>query len=348
MENFLVRESSLKLSVTLWPKGNHLLPSSRYRIYGLLKYLDQSTGFKFFLAECKISNLKSLCKWLKFVIRSKVFVFQKRYIDYPMFIIMKIFKVKIIYDFDDALFARRSWSASKGKTDKHHKKKLNRTLRLSHHVIVSNDYLKKYATSFNKNISVIPTMVPVASELKSYHEQGKLVIGWTGTKENFIYLKSIENVLVSLYGQHGDKLQIKIISNGLYHADSEAVPIENIHWTPGNELSELLSFDIGIMPLIDDDWSKGKGMFKALQMMSVGIPVVVSKVGVNEKLITDNVNGYLADREDEWIEKLTKLIDTSDLRKSIGLKGREFVRQSFNPQKHADQLTKIIMDLANR
>jgi glycosyltransferase involved in cell wall biosynthesis len=112
-------------------------------------------------------------------------------------------------------------------------------------------------------------------------------------------------------------------------------------WSAESEVRELHRFDIGVMPLPDDRWARGKCGAKLLQYMGVGVPGVASSVGVNTEIITDGVNGFLAGTEDEWVEKLTALIDSPSLRVEMGAAGRRTVEERYSAQLHANAMLEI-------
>ena len=117
---------------------------------------------------------------------------------------------------------------------------------------------------------------------------------------------------------------------------NEELGITGILWSSNTEVKILESFDIGIMPLPNDEWVKGKCGLKGLSYMSLEVPTIMSAVGVNTEIITDGINGYLADSDEEWIEKLSRLIDSYELRRKFGLAGRKTVEEkySFEAQKN--------------
>ena len=139
------------------------------------------------------------------------------------------------------------------------------------------------------------------------------------------------------------------MSNSLEGIDKKIfspVEIEFIHWGREKEVEVIRSFDIGIMPLEDDEWSRGKCGLKALQYMAVGIPVVASPVGVNKEIIQDGINGYLADTSQEWEDKLKLLLEEEKRRRDIGLKGRETVENHYSLKVNAPRLIKALKEVA--
>jgi len=119
-------------------------------------------------------------------------------------------------------------------------------------------------------------------------------------------------------------------------------------WTLDTEVKNLQNFDVGIMPLLDNEWSRGKGGYKLLQYMAVGIPCVASPVGVNAKLIREGINGYLANSEDEWYKKLEVLIKNETLRESMGKNGRKIAETQYSFEVSVPKLIKLIKEVGSR
>ena len=181
---------------------------------------------------------------------------------------------------------------------KKNKQSLDRVLRLSKAVIVGNKFLQDYVLPLNSNVHIIPTPVYIPDVTNNGKiSDSKIIVGWIGNKENFIYLQRLATVFKKLTLTMKNRFLLKIICDEAFHL--EGVPTTNKKWSLAEESKELASVDIGIMPLGSDDWSKGKCAFKILQYMSMGIPVVASPIGMNKEVITHGVNGYLAETEEE-------------------------------------------------
>ncbi|MBI5181895.1 MAG: glycosyltransferase family 4 protein [Nitrospirae bacterium] len=182
-----------------------------------------------------------------------------------------------------------------------------------------------------KATSVVPP--PLTGGGKGEGE--KIIICWIGLAYNIDYLKQLADVFRKL----SDKITLKIISN-------KGIEIEGVNvifkkWSNETEVEEIKSSHIGIMPLKDDEWSRGKCGLKLLQYMAAGIPSVVSPVGVNKEIISDGVNGFLALTEDEWYEKLLRLCEDSELRRKIGLEGRKTIEEKYSINIWAPRLAEI-------
>jgi glycosyltransferase involved in cell wall biosynthesis len=245
--------------------------------------------------------------------------------------IAKILRKKIIYDFDDAI-----WS-----TDKINEGLLEKTLRWrskvaaicswSHKVSCGNEYLAAFAREFNNQVVYNPTTIDTtnlhkAEKNKSY-QQEKITIGWTGSHTTLKYLNIIESVLVDIERKFSN-VEILIIAN-----QKPQLPLKTLKflpWKKDTEASDLLKIDIGIMPLPDDEWTKGKCGFKALQYMAMEIPAVVSRVGVNQSIVDHGVNGFQATTTEEWMEALELLIQDNTLRIKMGESGRKKVIDQYS------------------
>jgi len=241
--------------------------------------------------------------------------------------IVHFLKVPLVFDFDDAIFLRyrspaNGWLSllkAPGKT---------RTIcRLASHVIVGNDYLAEYARTFNGNVTVVPTTIDTNTyRVGAPRETTMPVIGWTGSYSTVQHLDLLRRVLCELAGR--EQFRLRVIGACDYRL--EGVEVEVLPWRADTETQDLAEVDIGVMPLPDDLWSRGKCGCKALQYMGLGIPAVCSPVGMNANLIRDGENGFFANTEREWVTKLTLLLRSPQLRRKLGLAGRRTVEERFS------------------
>ena len=246
-------------------------------------------------------------------------------------------KVPIIFDFDDAIWlndvsdanAKLKWLKRPGKTAD--------ICQLANLVIAGNQYLANYATQHNNNVKIVPTTLDTDyHKSRSETKADNLVrIGWTGSSTTLKHFRLLIPVLIKLQQKYKKRLAIRVIADEpVVH---KQLHIENVQWSPSDEIQRLDEVDIGIMPLPDDQWSKGKCGFKGLQYMSMGIPAVMSPVGVNKEIIDDGHNGFLAANNKAWEDKLTRLIESAELRKKIGQAGRNTVLESYSNNAWKDQ-----------
>lgn len=224
---------------------------------------------------------------------------------------------------------------------------LRRNLKHFDLVVVCNKFLKNYALKYCDNVFISPTPLEKNNNIsKIYNNRYPLKIGWIGTMDNQRYLVKMQNIFSEIKNKYGDKISLKIISQGL-KVSIRDIKIEFAKWSLETECDDIIDFDIGIMPLTDDGWSRGKCSYKAIQMMSYGIPVVISPVGMNRDLIKDGINGYLASDNNEWCDKLSRLIEDCSLRDSIGKAGIKTVNERFTREHLQMHLSEELRRLLN-
>lgn len=253
----------------------------------------------------------------------------------PVFewIISKLFRKKIIYDFDDAIWMTDNVYESTLTKFLRWRSKVPNICRWSYQVSCGNEYLCSYAKSFTEHVVLNPTTIDteVLHNPAHYSPQSQpsqvVRIGWTGSHSTLKYLKSIENVL-RIVEEKFTNVKIIVIANHKPKFDLRS--LEFVPWQKKTEGEDLHKFDIGVMPLPDDEWTKGKCGFKALQYMAMGIPTVASPVGVNTSIINHGKNGFLADTNEEWVRYLSELISDSQLRKNLGNAGRKKVIDHYS------------------
>lgn len=247
-------------------------------------------------------------------------------------LLKKFFRRKIIFDFDDAIYL-----SSEG-----YHRKILRIIGLSDHIIAGNSFLKEYALRYNHKVTVIPTSMDTDSYRPGENEDNeKVVIGWIGLPMNFIYLNLLGGVFKKLSERY-NRLELKVVSSDLHRLHLNGIKVSKREWSREREIEEVQSFDIGIMPLTDDEWAKGKCGGKALVCMACGVPVVCSAVGANVEILKDGVNGFLARGEDEWVEKLSALIEDKQLRQRIGREGRKTVEQKYSVKANGPKLKAVL------
>jgi glycosyltransferase involved in cell wall biosynthesis len=254
----------------------------------------------------------------------------------PIFewVIAKLFRRKIIYDFDDAIWLTDRKGEGAVEQAFRSRSKVSSICRWSYRVSGGNNFLCDYARQFNINTVFNPTTIDTRYHVpatKSISE--KIVIGWTGSHTTLKYLGMIVPVVAELERRF-DRLEFLVIANKIPNLPLKSLRF--IEWNVMSEIDDLNKIDIGVMPLPDDEWSKGKCGFKALQYMSMGIPTVVSPVGVNTSIVENGVNGFLCSISDEWLNSLDLLIRDRDLRQRLGQQGRLTVERNYsvNSNKH--------------
>jgi glycosyltransferase involved in cell wall biosynthesis len=247
----------------------------------------------------------------------------------------------IVFDFDDAIYLHSSGESNPLMRLLKRPEKTGRIIELSAEVIAGNETLKAYAERFNRGITVIPTPVdtdhfrpkPKRTELD------RVVIGWIGSNTTAPYLKMVEPALLELTRRY-PRVELRIVGGSYRPSGLENVSLRS--WGLESELRELHGFDIGIMPMPDTDWTRGKCGFKGLFYMSVGLPSVCSPVGMTTDFIQDGQNGYLATSTEEWVARLSALIEDVALRRTIGQAGRQTVEEKYSLHAQAPRLLAVI------
>jgi glycosyltransferase involved in cell wall biosynthesis len=233
---------------------------------------------------------------------------------------------RIIFDFDDAVMFREQ-KHRRPLSGKNFRKFL-RTVRHCSAVVAGNDFLACFGQACGTRTVVLPTSIDLArSRVKEHSEGLGSTVGWLGLSDGLPYLRHIQPALKRLK-QLFPTLRLKVISDKPLHLDD--VVVENERWQLESEQAHLASFDIGIMPLWDSLWTRGKCGYKILQYMSVGTPVVASDVGVNNEIISSGENGFLARTEQDWIEAIRSLIENAEQRRNFGLRGRQLVESRYS------------------
>jgi glycosyltransferase involved in cell wall biosynthesis len=234
---------------------------------------------------------------------------------------------KIVLDYDDALFHQY---------DSHRSRlvrgllgnKIKDVMRQASTLIVGNTYLADYARrACAADVEVVPTVV----DLERYclmaprSKSAVLTIGWIGSPSTSPYLKAVAPALAAVCKD--GRARLHLIGSG--PIDLPDIPIKLITWCDDTEISEMCRFDVGIMPLPNEPWARGKCGFKLIQYMACGLPVVASPVGVNTEIVDNGINGYLASTIEEWIVALNQLRADVEMRHRMGLAGRKRVEDAY-------------------
>ena len=208
-------------------------------------------------------------------------------------------------------------------------------------VIAVNDYIAETARKFNNRVIVICEPINTENIKPAKPEKHDIImLGWIGSPSTAsIFLKVIKSVFPELYKKHPN-IRLKLVGAGNF--SFSGIPIIKKDWHLNEELSDLHSFDIGLMPLDDGPFSKGHLGHKMIQYMCVGIPFVASNTGLNPLVVKNGVNGFLASSEEEWFEKLSLLIENEDLRRQLGQNGRKIAEELFSLEKLAKVFINVI------
>ena len=232
----------------------------------------------------------------------------------------------VIVDFDDAIFHMY---------DRHRSRlvrrllsnKLHPLLRLASGVTVGNDYLRHYVERFNPAVTVIPTVVDTERYVPGERADEKPpVVGWIGSPSTWQYMEEVLPDILPTIQQAGASFR----AVGAGPQAQRWTEIENIPWTEATEIAEVQRMDIGVMPLPEEDWARGKCGYKLIQYMACGLPTIASPVGVNSTIVQQGETGYLASTSDQWKNALQQLLSDDDLRRRLGRAGRDRVLDRYS------------------
>lgn len=239
---------------------------------------------------------------------------------------------KIILDVDDAIFLHKRGYAAKN------------AAKASVGVVCGNSYLADYFSKYNNNIQIIPTGVNVSGmkiDQNRLSSNGKRIVGWLGTVGNLAFFDPIIADLKALLMEKKNEVEFRIITS-----DESAIPSDLrpyckfVKWYPGIEFVELPRWSIGLMPLADTEWAKGKCSFKMLQYMSAGVPVVVSTVGMNNEILNKGNIGFGAKTGSEWYSAIKTLLDDDSLNLKLGKEARAVTEKDYSLESVVDKWLK--------
>ena len=284
----------------------------------------------------RLWTLATVLKYDRIVIEKELFPFMPALFEW----ILYKCRIKYIVDYDDAIFHNY---------DQHSnywikailQNKISDVMKYSYAVVAGNSYLASKATQSGAlNVTIIPTVVDL-NRYKTKIQSGKqpLIIGWIGTKSTFekhlapkvdLIKKAMENFPV--------EFRIVGVSNDLGLGEK----VNCIPWFEATEVDSILQFDIGIMPLEDSLWEKGKCSYKLIQYMACGLPVIASPIGMNKEVVKENLNGFLAYTDQEWLDAIGQYVTNRTLRTQHGLEGQKMVAQYYCLEVAKHQIIKVI------
>ena len=270
----------------------------------------------------------------------RIFI-QKVLFPAPIALMLRWTRRKVVYDFDDALFTIDAPRTFLGRIGRWRRQSgLPRMLAGSAVAIVENDYTRAYASRFSDRVEIITG--PIDTERYRPQQRdanGRVVLGWIGSPTTTPYLSVIAESLDQVAAARPGVI-LRLIGAQPFRAGG--IEVEQLDWSLDTEVGALAHCDIGLMPLPDDPWTRGKGGYKLLQYCALGLPVVASPVGVNAEIVEHGVTGFLADSEAAWTEQLLKLIDDPDLRMRMGQAGRQRMLEYYSLERSSRKLAGIL------
>lgn len=248
--------------------------------------------------------------------------------------------VPYVVDYDDALFHRydthNNWFFRRFLGGK-----INVVMEHAALVVVGNDYLAKRARGAGaRQVEIVPTVVDLTRyKIVRSINNSSLVVGWIGTPKTSRYLIEIGPVFEKILEKGFD---VQFVAIGANKEAIQELPVRTFDWAEETEVKSIQALDIGIMPLSDSPWERGKCGYKLIQYMACGLPVVASPVGANKQIVQHGVNGYLAYDLDEWEHALNRLLRSRELRIRMGDTGRKDVERRYTLQVQAPRLEKFM------
>jgi glycosyltransferase involved in cell wall biosynthesis len=252
----------------------------------------------------------------------------------------------IIFDFDDSIWSQAQEMNNGIFSRLHFFGKTRALCRLASAVTPGNAFLADFARRYNDRVTITPTSIELHDypALPESPQKGRFIVCWTGSTSTLANFEHAREPLERLAGLV--PLTVKVICNAPPKRDIAGAEMRFVPWAAESEAAEIADCHAGIMPLPDDEVSRGKCGLKALQYMATGRPVVLSAVGMNRDLVQDGVNGFLASSADDFVAALLKLAGDPGLRARIGAAGRQTVAQSYSAEavaaKFADVVRQVI------
>lgn len=252
-------------------------------------------------------------------------------------------RLPYIYDFDDAFYLKYR-SGRLGFARPLLGNKFDSVISGAAAVTAGNQVLAKYAGQYNLNTHYMPTVVDTGRYLPARTKINEIfTVGWIGSPSTAPYLAELISPL-SILGHEGP---VRLVVIGGKAPAIPNVSVVEVDWHEQTEVELINSFDVGVMPLPDDDWARGKCAFKLIQYMACGVPVIASRVGANSEVVNDK-SGLLATTPDEWIAGLRMLRDQTNKRFEMGQAGRDRVVQRYSLHRNLPLLESVIRQVAGR
>ena len=250
-----------------------------------------------------------------------------------------------VFDVDDAIYVRKPRRLGEPADDSAwRRRKFAATCRSVDVVAAGNEVLAGIARPAAREVVILPTSIEISSyEASTAGADAAPTIAWIGSPENLIYLEMIRPALARLAARH-PSLKVRVICSAF--PNWPEIQVERVPWSAATEAASLAAAHIGVMPLSDDAWARGKCAFKLLQYMAASLPCVASPVGANTEAVIDGFNGYHARSLEEWERNLERLIDSAQLRAQFGANGRRHVAERYALGTYRDEYLALLTRLA--
>lgn len=320
-------------------------PSSRFRLLHAVDFLE-SRGHRVTVREIG-SGIGSRLGMLADVRRHDLVLLQKKLLQPWLLRMLARANPNLIFDCDDAVMFHE---LERGEPlQGNFFRRFTLTAATARGVIVGNNYLADFARAARpefpgqaecRDVLVLPTAPRLGDmPLKRYDQKDVVTVGWIGTKGNLGQLHHIADALRDAYAEIPG-LRLKVVCD--INPEIQGLPVEFKAWSKKDEVEDIHSFDIGVMPLEDNLWTRGKGGYKLLQYLAAGVPAIASPVGINADILRNGENGLLADGRAEWCRALIDLAGNPDLRERLGIAGRRTVEEGYSFEHYQRRLADFL------
>ncbi len=302
------------------------VPSSRYRVLQYFPHLEKA-GF-----TCEARPFPGTWfgwwKTLRWIRGLDLLILHRKRPSALRLLQIRRAAKRLVYDLDDAVMYRDTLSPGRQESPGR-RRRFVATVKAADLVIVGNRYLEEHALKHTQRVAVLPTAVDAGRYAPRTWPRhiGPVVMGWIGDTGSVAYLESQRDLFETL-GRNVPGIIFRVLSSRFPHF--KRLKVEGVRWTPENEVETLRSFDLGVMPLPEDPWSKGKCALKLLQYMASGVPAVASPVGMNADVIVDGVNGFAPKTVEEWCSAVRRLKEDAALRARMGAAGRKTLEEGYS------------------
>ncbi len=244
-----------------------------------------------------------------------------------------------LVDYDDAIFYRYDLH-TQPLVRRILGHKIDRVMRHASTVVVGNEYLHDHAIKAGaQRVEMLPTSIDLARyPTPTQARNAVFTIGWIGSPATTRYLHLVHEALAEFCAHE----EARVVLVGASEPGWQDVPHTLHPWLEATEVAEVNAFDVGIMPLEDSPWERGKCGYKLIQYMACGKPVIASPVGVNTQIVTPGINGYLAETTRDWVQALTALMRDAELRQQMGIAGRARIESDYTVQVNAPRLAAML------
>lgn len=348
------------MRILFFTKYTNKGPSSRYRTYNYLRFYREYKVYSFhddsyspkasfilkYLFKIYFRRLYNILKIKK---NDIVFV-EYEFLPYIPFlsIYFKLFKIKYIVDYDDAIF--HVYDQNSNLLIKFFlKRKISKVIKHSSAVITGSPYLTRYALNYNKNVFEIPTSIDFDRYFNSSTKKQnteKFIIGWIGSKttsKNLLFLIPTFNDLKNM----GYNFQINLIGfDEELKENFKNLPVKFIDWKKETEIKEVSLFSVGIMPLENNLFNKGKCAFKLIQYMACGIPTISSKFEANIKVDRNNDN-FFANTQNDWKQVFQEIFKNKNKLEAIGERNKQVIKEHYSIQANNRKYQEVFLMLNN-